>query len=243
MLGAFYPQRRLADFVLGLSAQPCPGCGGEPPERGHAYCLGCSIELRVMDRVDALGLEQELAWRMPVVSVHALWWAEAGSRAEALYKALKFGGRRTLGPALGRAMARHRERMAPLPDGLVPVPTTIHRTWSRGYNQAHLLAEGMAAHASLPVYPHLLQRLEGGRNLARLGRNQRNEQAKRDFVQARTVDGGPYQTDQRDLNGLHLLLVDDVMTSGATLEQCGNLLIRRGARLSVMVLARRRNRI
>ncbi|MEY4912976.1 MAG: hypothetical protein RL025_803, partial [Bacteroidota bacterium] len=85
MLGAFYPQRRLADFVLGLSAQPCPGCGGEPPERGHAYCLGCSIELRVMDRVDALGLEQELAWRMPVVSVHALWWAEAGSRAEALY--------------------------------------------------------------------------------------------------------------------------------------------------------------
>jgi predicted amidophosphoribosyltransferase len=133
--------------------------------------------------------------------------------------------------------------MAPLPDGLVPVPTTIHRTWSRGYNQAHLLAEGMAAHASLPVYPHLLQRLEGGRNLARLGRNQRNEQAKRDFVQARTVDGGPYRTDQRDLNGLHLLLVDDVMTSGATLEQCGNLLIRRGARLSVMVLARRRNRI
>ena len=85
MLGPFYPQRRLVDFVLGASVQPCPGCGGEPPERGRPYCLGCSLELRGMDRVDALGLERELAWRLPVASVHALWWAEAGSRAEALY--------------------------------------------------------------------------------------------------------------------------------------------------------------
>jgi len=243
MLGPFYPQRRLVDFVLGASVQPCPGCGGEPPERGRPYCLGCSLELRGMDRVDALGLERELAWRLPVASVHALWWAEAGSRAEALYKALKFGGRRTLGPALGRAMARHRERMAPLPDGLVPVPTTIGRTWSRGYNQARLLAEGMATHWSLPVYPHLLQRLEGGLNLARLGKTQRMEQAKRDFIQANTVAGRPYRSEERDLLGLHLLLVDDVMTSGATLEQCGDLLVRRGAQLSVMVLARRRNQI
>ncbi|MFZ9680084.1 MAG: ComF family protein [Bacteroidia bacterium] len=243
MDGAIYPQRRLMDFVLGASAQPCPGCGGYPPDPGHGYCLGCSVELRVTDRVDSLVLERELAWRMPVVHAHALWWAEAGSRAEALYKALKFGGRRTLGPALGLAMARHRERMAPWPDGLVPVPTTLQRTWSRGYNQAHLLAEGMAAHAALPVYPHLLQRLEGGLNLARLDRKQRIVQAQRDFAHARTLDNSRFAEPCLDLKGMHLLLVDDVMTSGATLEQCGALLIQRGARLSVMVLARRRNSI
>jgi len=243
MLGAVYPQRHLVDFVLGGSAQPCPGCGGDPPHSGHAYCLGCSVELRVMDRADFLVLERELSWRLPVIQVHALWWAEAGSRAEALYKALKFGGRRTLGPALGLAMARHRERMAPWPDGLVPVPTTLQRTWSRGYNQARLLAEGMAAHASLPVYPHLLQRQEGGLNLARLDKNQRFLQAQRDFANARTLDNLLYTEPCLDLRGMHLLLVDDVMTSGATLEQCGTLLIQRGARLSVMVLARRRNPI
>jgi predicted amidophosphoribosyltransferase len=101
--------------------------------------------------------------------------------------------------------------------------------WSRGYNQAALLAHGMAGHWGIPVLAHALRRRDGGLNLARLGRIERFAKAAMDFEHG----------SNQDLSGLSCLLVDDVMTTGATLEQCGRLLVQRGAELTVMVLARR----
>ncbi|NBY30805.1 MAG: ComF family protein [Sphingobacteriia bacterium] len=165
-----------------------------------------------------------------------LWVAPSGSAAEALYKAFKFGGKRQLGPPLGAMMAAQWDGWLPPPDLLIPVPLTAKRMWSRGYNQAAELARGMAHYWSVPVMEHALKRKEGGLNLARLGRKERFAKAATDFVQG----FGPTAMNKgNDLAGLRCLLVDDVMTTGATLEQCGKLLVERGALLSVMVLARR----
>lgn len=172
---------------------------------------------------------EELAWRIPVQDASALWLAPSGSVAEALYKALKFGGKRHLGYPMGVLMARHWDQRYPVPDRVVPVPLSSGRLWSRGYNQAALLAYGMASHWGIPVLAHALRRRDGGLNLARLGRAERFAKAALDFEQG----------SGQDLMGLNCLLVDDVMTTGATLEQCGKLLVERGARLSVMALARK----
>jgi ComF family protein len=179
---------------------------------------------------------EELAWRIPVRDAFALWVAPSGSVAEALYKAFKFGGKRQLGPPLGAMMAAYRDAWLQAPDLVIPVPLSSKRMWSRGYNQAAELARVMAHIWSVPVMEHALRRNEGGMNLARLGRRERFAKAATDFVQG---FGPNSQNKGYDLAGLRCLLVDDVMTTGATLEQCGKLLVERGALLSVMVLARK----
>jgi len=238
----------------------CPSCTLELRGGEGILCLHCRLELHATEPSDVPVLTEDLAWRLPVRSVLALWWAPKGSPAEAVYKALKFGGRRALGPALGKDMARHwdrtfrtgdkpvlQEQVTLRPDAVVPVPLTLGRWWDRGYNQSELLARGMSLYWQVPGYSHLLRRRDSGTNLARLGRSGRFDRAAKDFVQGQVLTAGaawgqrsqPYRPGLRDLEGLHLLLVDDVMTSGATLERCGQLLLSRGASLSVMVLARR----
>ena len=214
----------------------CPVCGQGMGVIPALTCLHCALDLRGASQWDCEMMMEELAWRILVQNASALWVAPSGSVAEALYKAFKFGGKRQLGPPLGAMMAAQWDGWLPPPDLLIPVPLTAKRMWSRGYNQAAELARGMAHYWSVPVMEHALKRNEGGLNLARLGRKERFAKASMDFVQG----FGPTAMNKgKDLAGLRCLLVDDVMTTGATLEQCGKLLVERGALLSVMVLARR----
>jgi len=214
----------------------CPACGQGMGVIPALTCLHCALDLRGASPWDREKMLEELAWRIPVQDASALWVAPSGSVAEALYKAFKFGGKRQLGPPLGAMMAIQRDGWLPPPERVIPVPLTPKRMWSRGYNQAAELARGMAHYWSVPVMEHALKRNDGGMNLARLGRKERFAMAATDFVQG---FGPTPQNNGQDLAGLRCLLVDDVMTTGATLEQCGKLLVERGAFLSVMVLARR----
>lgn len=207
----------------------CPACGQDAGYTPALTCLDCALDLRCASPYDDWRMMEELAWRIPLRDACVLWTASPDSVAEALYKALKFGSKRHLGFPMGVWMARHRDQSYPAPDRVIPVPLSSGRLWSRGYNQAALLAQGMATHWGIPVLEHALSRRDGGLNLARLGRAERFAKAATDFEQG----------SKQDLRGLHCLVVDDVLTTGATLEQCGRLLVQRGAELSVMVLARR----
>jgi len=229
----------------------CPACGQGMGNTPALTCLDCALDLRRASKYDGRCLLEDLVWRLPLRDANTLWMAPPGSVAESLYKALKFGGKPHLGMPMGVMMAYQRDRWHPPPDLVVPVPLTPKRMWSRGYNQAALLAHGMANRWGIPSLTHGLRRQDGGLNLAKLGRTERFAQAATDFEQGQRlsspVRGSPMldtskvlsHDDVQDLRGLHCLLVDDVMTTGATLEQCGKLLVQRGAELSVMVLARR----
>ena len=141
-----------------------------------------------------------------------------GDIARALALRLKYG-RKVM---LARTMARY---MAPLRDEwthgavLAPVPLHRWRIWGRGFNQAALVADQLATHWGLPVEHRLLARTKTTRSLKGLSHDQRR----------RAVQGAFQVTDPRLVEGRTVVLVDDVIASGATADACARALKKAGA--------------
>jgi ComF family protein len=113
---------------------------------------------------------------------------------------------------------------------VVPVPTTPGRLKERGYNQAHLLAERLASLLQLPLRP-VLSRALAPRSQTTLTPTQRRENVRGAF--------GPCAQGFGDLDGAHVLLVDDVLTTGATAAEAAVTLSRAGAAtITIVAFAR-----
>lgn len=139
-----------------------------------------------------------------------------------LVKQFKFGGRQDLARVLGRFMAdRWREEpgLGPV-DAVVPVPLHWLRERKRGYNQALVLARAFGRKADLPILGNVLRRRRATRPQTELGREDRRTNVADAFFVKRP----------ELVKGKTLLLVDDVCTTGATLEACARALKDVGAR-------------
>jgi ComF family protein len=110
---------------------------------------------------------------------------------------------------------------------LVPVPLAPVRERERGYNQSALLARALAAQWELPVWDHALERVRATRTQTRLTPDERRGNVSGAFrvPEAATTE----------LRGAHLMLVDDVVTTGSTLAACAAALFGAGARVISMV--------
>ena len=153
----------------------------------------------------------------------------AGIAAAALYNEparqlvlrFKHGGRIGLAALMGRLMAS-RLAHAPRDSLLVPVPLHRIRLWQRGYNQSALLARTIAKHSGHAVLVDALQRIRATPKLGGLGRARRAE-ALRGAIRVRAGR-------REDIAGRHVILVDDVLTSGATSTACTAALLEAGAK-------------
>jgi ComF family protein len=149
---------------------------------------------------------------------------EVGS---ALVHALKYHGWTAAAGDMGARMARlswpadvMAERAA-----LIPVPLSPARERERGFNQAALLAESLTAHWRIPVWRDALFRTRATRTQTRLTPGERSANVRHAFEVPVNQSGA------RDrMRGLHLVLVDDVLTTGATLNACAAALFDAGAR-------------
>ncbi|WP_164157708.1 ComF family protein, partial [Sandarakinorhabdus rubra] len=133
---------------------------------------------------------------------------------------------------LARLMAQTMRRAAgPLPADavLVPVPSHRWRLWQRGFNQAALIAQALARQGGQPLAVDTLARIKPTRSTRGLTRRQRLKNVVGAFRVVR-----PHQ-----VAGRHVVLVDDVMTTGATVTACAAMLKRAGARhVEVLTFAR-----
>jgi len=146
-----------------------------------------------------------------------------GNPSEDLVHALKYEGWPELAGLMGAAMARVLEReprRAGRPLLVVPVPTTAERMRSRGYNQARLLAGHVAAACGLPLHDALL-RGEARGSQTRLGPTERARNVRDAFR--------PAPSGAADLEGADVVLVDDVLTTGATASEAASVLAGMGA--------------
>ena len=152
--------------------------------------------------------------------------------ARTLVHALKYGDRLDLAPTMGRWMARAGQRAAREADALVPVPLHWRRLWARRFNQSALLAEMIAGTAG--GVPVRYQRSSASRR-------RRSRSGSRSRPRAQNVQGAfrVPPDGKAEVAGRRLILVDDVLTSGATLDACARALLRAGAaQVDVLVFAR-----
>lgn len=192
----------------------CPAC-----RRTLAFAPADSLSERLQAQAqDAAVIDRCLA----------LWTFDDGGILQRLQHALKYRDRPSLGLALGAEMARAWTAAAhPLPYLVTPVPLARVRLLERGYNQAERLAAGMSAALGVPIEP-LLVRARATRSQTRLSRPERRQNVEDAF---RLADGS------RDLGGRRVLLVDDVLTTGATTIAAARPLHEAGARVDVALLA------
>jgi ComF family protein len=217
--------RDLEEFCL---PQRCPGCGA-PAASARLLCDGCwdripALSFAVCARCLAQGAEPVGCRRHPGSRVWpALVYDE---RAALLVSALKYGRRPGLAPALGEWLARVVPRQ-PAVDLVTAVPLHPARRRERGYNQAWLLAEAVAGRLGVPALEGVLARERATPAQARL-----------DPVRRRRNLAGAFRAKEpRCLRGRRIMIVDDVLTTGATLGACLETLTAAGAHPLGAVLA------
>ena len=211
----------------------CVSCGKRLMQGEDGLCLVCSASLPYTSIYNKEGNEMERCFwgRFPIVRASSLfYYAKGGKVAQVLY-AMKYHNRRKLCVRMGEWMGS-----ALLPSGffegidcLVPVPLYRTRLRQRGYNQSELLARGISRKTGLPVCTDAVWRV----------RNNATQTQKSGYARWMNVEGLFRTAPQAALlEGKHILLVDDVLTTGATLTACADALSSVGGiRISVATLA------
>jgi ComF family protein len=229
--------------VLDLGLPPlCPTCR-EPVADAGAVCSQCWSKLTFISRpyCERLGIPFAYDPGPGVLSMEAIADPPNYNRARAavrydetartMVQSFKYGDRLDLAPAMGRWMATAGRELLSEADALVPVPLHWRRLWSRRFNQAATLAQTISRISGVPVAHDRLKRVRATRQQVGLTQAER----------ARNVQGAfrvPREARPQVL-GKRLLLVDDVLTSGATLDTCARILLRAGAaNVDVLVFAR-----
>jgi ComF family protein len=151
--------------------------------------------------------------------------------ARKLVHALKYGDRLDLAPLMGRWMANAGRELLADADAIVPVPLHWRRQWARRFNQSALLAEIIAKANGRAVAHGALKRVKATPQQVGLDKSGRAQNVQGAF----RVSG----EGKAEVAGRNLLLVDDVLTSGATIDACARALLRGGAAsVDVLVFAR-----
>jgi len=181
---------------------------------------------------EPVGMPIGLASSYPEGIVQLEWCASFNGPARASVHALKYEGERRLVEPLAGLMAARWRRAGIGGEILVPVPVHAQKRRDRGFDQAELLARGVGARLGLPVIC-VLRRAARTTAQHQLGRRARQSNVHGAFeVSPRHAD---------DVRGRWLILVDDVVTSGATLSGCARALYEAGAfAVSALTLARER---
>lgn len=206
---------------LGLFIFPsyCITCGRKLSSQKEVLCLNCEYDLpRTGFGTDPDNPVNQLFWgRIPVENATSLLRFQKGSTYQSLLHDLKYKGNQQAGLFLGHLLGREiRQSSMANCQLIVPVPVHRKRMLQRGYNQSEVIARGVSRVCGIPVETRLLIRRSFKSSQTRLGRFERYENVKHDFGIHPKAPG---------LSGNRVLLLDDVVTTGATLEACGRLLL------------------
>lgn len=225
----FPPACVLCRRLLSAGEPPlCRLCLHRLPAMSPPRCPRCGAT-RLLRLPDLPGCPSCRPW--PLAPGRAAAPFRMEGNAARLVRALKFGGWFALAGPMGRSMTPAARGLAGpgLRPELVPVPLSIGRRRERGFNQAELLARSLSASVGWPLRERLARRA-GGRRQARLGRRDRSANVRGRFVLRKDGSGGEDRP---------VLLVDDVVTTGATAGACAVALRTGGRRvLGVVAFAR-----
>ncbi len=222
----------LDDFLSLLLPRLCQGCGNHLLRSEKVICTECFVLIpRTGFHLQPGNPVEQLFWgRCRIDRAAAFSFYTKGSRMRKLIHNLKYKGIREIGTELGRVYGLSLADSAFSGDAdlIIPVPLHPRRQKERGFNQSELIALGISSAISLPVDCQSLERKVVTSTQTKRSRYDRWENVEGIFTVSRP----------EFLKGRHILLVDDVITTGSTVESCVNEILKiEGTRVSVVALA------
>lgn len=225
-------QEIIKDFVSLFYPSYCLACSQSLVKGEEIVCTGCLLDMPKTNyhKADKNPLLERLLLRMPLKQAFAYYHFKKGSKVQELLHALKYHNHPEIGVKIGRVMGYElvKEGFENTFDIIVPVPLHPSRRRMRGYNQSEELAKGLSEILKIPYTENFVKRRIKTQTQTRKTKLNRWQNV-RDVFEMK---------DQGDVKGKRVLLVDDVVTTGATLEACANPLLEAGCgELSVACMA------
>ena len=193
----------------------CCGCGSDIISTDSFLCMHCIDSMpRTEFHMHANNPVEKIFWgRLPLTSATAQYYFTRDSLMQQLMHQLKYKGNKELGKQLGRMIGNDllQTNRFDYADALIPLPLFASKQKRRGYNQATVLCEGMAEVMNIKIIENAVARKQHTETQTKKNRAERWQ----------NMEGKFELLDDGFLKNKYVLLVDDVVTTGATLEACG----------------------
>lgn len=224
----------LSDFINLIYPNCCEVCGTLLGLRERVMCVTCRYKLpRTGYWLQKGNPVEQIFWgRVPVANACALFFMAKGSRYRKLLHKLKYGRKPHIGVALGQLLGNELAKVDEYRDVdfIIPIPLHVTRERKRGYNQSEKIAAGVKLATGKPVLTDVVFRQQYNETQTKKTREERWSNVSGIFAVR------PKAAEQ--LAGKHILLVDDVLTTGATIEACATAILSAAScKVSVATLA------
>jgi ComF family protein len=209
----------LNDFISLIFPQVCVSCGKSLYKNEHTICTYCIYHLpKTNYHLDNDNPIAKIFWgRINIYSAAAFYGFNKGGKVQHLIHQLKYKGRKEVGFTVGKLYGYELKECESFRtvDTIIPVPLHVKKIKKRGYNQSESFAEGLASSMEVNTDFKTLFRANESETQTKKSRFSRWQNVESIF-QLREINS---------LQGKHILLVDDVITTGATLEACAQTLL------------------
>ena len=215
-----YLKQAAGDLLHLFYPHICAGCGDSLPSSSQHLCMDCLLELPETNFQHITGnpVEKIFYGRIKIRSAFASYYFSKNSPLQQIIHAFKYQQNKEVCYQMGVLMGQHIKASSILNDIDLIIPMPIHRDreQKRGYNQADILAEGISGVTGIAFRTDLVIRKKSTATQTHKGRGERWKNVQSVFE----------ITDHQSIQNKHILLVDDVITTGATVDACGEMILK-----------------
>lgn len=202
----------LKHFLRLFVQNNCYSCGTELTKYEKCLCLGCLAQIpstNIEEKFSDNELYYRFAGKVPIHGAYSHFYFEKKGHLQKIMQQLKYEDAPQIGLFLGELIGIHLKESDFIQhvDAIIPVPLHKKKQIKRGYNQAERIAKGMSKELELPMMPKVLKRIKHTSTQTAMSRDARWENVAAAFEVVGEVPS-------------NVLIVDDVITTGATIEAC-----------------------
>lgn len=207
----------VSDFFL---PRFCPGCNNKLAADEELICSECLKDILIVEK-QRLDYEFDRKFRSSAIikDFYSHYIFEADKVLQNIIHSLKYNSKFKLGIFLGKILSQGIKSQNWQIDLIIPVPIHHLKKAERGYNQSDFIVKGLSKSLNIPSSKKILKRIRYTQSQTRLNQKEREENVTDAFKVKK----------RRSIQGKNLLLVDDVITTGVTIQECGKVLRNAGA--------------